>query len=136
MKDLINDLINDEGFKTDVYIDTKGKQTIGVGHNLTDNGLTSTQVMMILQDDIQDAIDNLKSHLDIYSLLDDTRQEVLVNMCFNLGIKNLLSFKRMIYALEIGDYITASKEMLHSKWAGQVGARAMRLSKIMMEGKR
>ena len=37
----------------------------------------------------------------------------------------------MVKALELKDYETASDEMLNSKWARQVGERAVRLSKRM-----
>ena len=40
----------------------------------------------------------------------------------------------MLAAMEQGDYQTAAKEMLASKWAVQVGRRAVELSKIMQTG--
>jgi lysozyme len=40
----------------------------------------------------------------------------------------------MLAALEQGDYETAAKEMLDSKWARQVGDRANRLAKMMEDG--
>ena len=66
--------------------------------------------------------------------LNDVRQEVLANMRFNLGLANLRKFKRMIAALERRDWVDASREMLDSKWATQVGNRAIRLSNAMRTG--
>ena len=66
--------------------------------------------------------------------LDDARQFVLVDMAFNMGLAGLKGFKKMLTAVEQGDYQTAAKEMLASKWAAQVGRRAAELSKIMKKG--
>ena len=57
-----------------------------------------------------------------------------MDMLFNLGLSRLSGFKRMFRALRKGDYDTASKEMLDSKWARQVGPRAKRLAKMMKTG--
>jgi len=66
--------------------------------------------------------------------LTQTRKDVLTEMAFNLGIPRLNGFKKMWKAIENGDYETAADEQLDSKWARQVGVRAMRLSKRMREG--
>ena len=53
---------------------------------------------------------------------------------FNLGPAGLLKFGRTLSAVEQGDYETAAVEMLDSRWAGQVGQRATRLSEMMLTG--
>jgi lysozyme len=55
-------------------------------------------------------------------------------MGFNLGISRLLHFRRMLSALEQGDYQKAAVEMLDSKWARQVGKRATHLNHMMKTG--
>ena len=59
--------------------------------------------------------------------LPENIQHVLVNMCFNLGHPRLSNFKKFIGAMQISDWETAAVEMMDSKWAGQVGNRAIRL---------
>jgi lysozyme len=66
--------------------------------------------------------------------LDETRQRVLANMCFNLGCPRLKNFKNFLAALEAGDFETAGEEMMDSKWATQVGSRAVRLQEKMLHG--
>ena len=66
--------------------------------------------------------------------LDDNRQRVLANMCFNLGYPRLRNFKKFLAALQTGNWEEAAEEMLDSKWAVQVGDRAKRLSKRMEKG--
>ena len=55
------------------------------------------------------------------------------NMAFNLGITRLSKFRKMIAALEVGDYVTAGKEAQDSQWYNQVGARAERIVKTISE---
>jgi lysozyme len=55
-------------------------------------------------------------------------------MCFNLGLQGLLGFKDMMLAIEAEDYDRAANEMLESKWATQVGERAICLAGIMRHG--
>ena len=56
-------------------------------------------------------------------------------MLVNLGAPRLSRFKKMHAALQAHDYVTASREMLNSKWAKQVGQRALTLSDVMLSGK-
>jgi lysozyme len=72
--------------------------------------------------------------VDEYMDLDRIRQTVIANMVFNLGFNGLMQFKRMWKHLGTHDYPAAAKEMLDSKWARQVGNRAIELSKIMRTG--
>ena len=56
-------------------------------------------------------------------------------MGYQLGLNRLLGFKRMLAALERGDYRAASDEMLDSKWAiSDTPARARRLAQMMLRG--
>ena len=63
------------------------------------------------------------------------RMAVLINMSFNMGINVLDKFGKMWKALAEGDYLTASNEMLDSRWAKQVKGRAKRLSQLMAASK-
>jgi lysozyme len=60
-------------------------------------------------------------------------QEVLANLCFNLGLAGLLGFRQTLALLQAGRYAEAAAELLRSKWAGQVGARAERLAQRLRE---
>jgi lysozyme len=55
-------------------------------------------------------------------------------MCFNLGIKGLLEFKNTLAFIGAGDWERAANGMLASKWAKQVGMRAIELSELMRKG--
>lgn len=126
-------LIEDEDLRLHPYVDTVGKITIGVGRNLNDRGITNAEALYLLENDIQYFQEKLKEY-PWFDSLNDPRKIVLISMCFNLGLKGLLSFKKMIAALKAKDYEKAYREMLDSKWAIQVGDREIRLAKMMREG--
>lgn len=127
-------LIRHEGLRLKPYRCSAGKLTIGVGRNLEDTGITELEAHWLLMNDITRVGDELLSALPWISKLDDVRQEVLCNMAFNLGTPGLLKFKRTLLAVQYGEYEAASRYMLESKWAKQVGARASELSQAMKTG--
>ena len=127
-------LIKHEGLKLKLYQDIVGKWTIGVGRNLEDNGIRESEAIYMLNNDIEYFYNSLDERFPWFKNLDDTRKIILLNMSFNLGIKGLLSFKKMLQSLSIHSYLEASIQMLESKWAYQVGKRAEELSEMMRTG--
>lgn len=134
MTKLEQQLIKHEGLRLQPYLDTVGKWTIGVGRNLSDNGISESEALLMLRNDIATAERELMSQ-SWFNALDAVRKDVMINMCFNIGLTRLLGFKNMIAALTVHDYDKAATEMLDSKWARQVGNRAIELSNIMRSGK-
>ena len=78
--------------------------------------------------------DQLEEALPVINRLNTVRQDVLINMTYNMGLVGLLKFKKMLLALEKKDYQKASIEMLDSKWKDDVGNRAQELATQMMTG--
>tara|TARA_R110000765_G_scaffold102196_1_gene190921 strand:+ start:2064 stop:2507 length:444 start_codon:yes stop_codon:yes gene_type:complete len=128
----------DEGVKYEVYDDHLGYKTFGIGHlvKTTDEeyGLpcgapvSEKRVNSVFDKDVETYIDESKK---VFGNLEDMPQEaqqVIVNMCFNMGAPRLSQFKKFIKAIHDEDWKTASVEMLDSRWAKQVGVRANRLS--------
>lgn len=130
---LAQDLIRDEGLRLKPYRCTAGKLTIGVGRNLDDRGLTEQEALMLLDNDIKAFWGQLVTSLPWVMQAPEAVQEVLTNMCFNLGLAGLLGFRQTLALLQAGRYADAAAEMLRSKWAGQVGARAERLALRLRE---
>jgi lysozyme len=131
---LIDQLKRDESVRLFPYIDSVGKTTIGVGRNLTDVGISMAESDLFLQNDITRATSSLEEALPWTSTLDPIRLAAVTNMSFNMGIKGLMGFRNFLAAMQTGDWNTASAEMLNSKWATQVGARAQRLSQQILSG--
>lgn len=123
-----------EGFRPKPYEDTTGNTTIGYGHNLDAKGITRAAGEYILNEDIADASAALLARFPWTEKLDEVRRAVLIDMTLNMGIGGLATFVRTLEMVRTGYYIEASKRMLKSLWAGQVGARAVRLSEMMRSG--
>ena len=129
-------LVRHEGLRLKPYRCTAGKLTIGIGRNLDDRGISQKEAYAMLERDIQDCEQWLIDEIpEVYNKLDEVRQSVLLNMCFNLGIKGLLGFKNTLDFIGAGDWERAANNMLASKWAKQVGMRAIELSEMMRKGK-
>ena len=108
-----------------------GKLTVGYGHNVEDNGLSEKIAMELLRDDVTIAEREIKKIVENYDSLSDERQEVLVNMLFNVGLPTLKKFRNMLFAVEKNDFETAAEEMQNSRWYRQVGNRGRELVEQM-----
>jgi len=134
---LINQLRIHEGVKNFAYVCPAGYLTIGVGRNIDPNngiGLTDQEINFLLLNDIDRCSKELAANFEWYSDLDIVRKEALINICFNIGITRLLKFKKALSAMENRNYRLASLEFLDSKWAEQVGRRAVELAAQIEHG--
>lgn len=131
----LSDLIQrHEGLRLKPYTDTVGKLTIGVGHNLTDKGITEGQARIILTDDISDTTNFLNMKLPWWVFLDSVRQMALADMTFDLMGK-VLDFHAMLNALQMHQWDAAADALLASLFAKQVGKRAQDLAQMIRTGK-
>ena len=124
-----------EGLELKPYLDTRGKLTIGYGRNLDDVGISIQEAETMLANDIADARKRAEQIFGWFGILDSVRQDVILNMVFNMGAAKVAHFVQMIEAIKRGDWNKAAEEMVDSAWARQVGARAIMLSKMMQLGK-
>ena len=133
-KDLEDQLIDHEGLELKPYRCTADKLTIGVGRNIEERGITEDEARYLLQTDIIIVEDELLERKPEVAGLDSVRQRVLVDMGFNLGLPTLMKFQNMWEAIEDEDWEEAAEQMLDSRWAKQVGRRAIRLADAMRTG--
>lgn len=133
---LIKQLSIDEGRRKRIYLDTAAppKWTGGVGRNLTDRGFSDDEIDLMLANDIKLADKDARALVPGFDRLDDVRQEVLVNMAFNLGYNRLAGFKKFLAAVNSSRFDEAAAEMQDSAWFRQVGQRAVRLRDAMRTG--
>jgi lysozyme len=132
--ELAKELEADEGKVPHAYLDSLGFLTIGVGRMVDERmhgHLSDDEIQYILRNDITSIETSLDHSLPWWRGMDEDRQRVLANMCFNLGIDKLLLFKQTLDAMREGRYEAAANGMLASLWARQVGARAQRLADRM-----
>lgn len=141
---LADQLIEHEGLRLAVYDDATGKPiekgdtlqgnpTIGVGRLLTDDrGISHEEAKTLLMNDLVWVAKKAETY-GFWHRLDPVRQMVIMNMIFNMG-NRFDQFKKMIAAIEVGDYIEASAQMLDSNWARTVKGRAVHLAEQMKTG--
>lgn len=136
------ELRRDEDVRYKPYIDTRGINTVGVGHNLVASPLPTgwtyplndNQVNQLLNHDLQVVFAGLDLNIPWWRNLDEVRQRVVANMAFNLGIRGLMGFKNTLAAMQSKNYAAASAGMRNSAWFSQVGQRAVRLCSAMQTG--
>lgn len=153
-EDLIKQLAIHEGIELEVYEDTLGIETIGIGRNLKDrgiadlelahinktmseiyeDGITEEDAYFLAERDIDIVEGELFAAKPICNRLDGIRQMILLDMAFNMGIPRLMKFKKMWANIEGNHYELAAIEMLDSLWADQVKGRATKLSEAMKTG--
>ena len=127
----------DEGVKYEVYDDHLGYKTFGIGHLVVAGDeeygapvgtpVSEERVNAVFDSDGQKYIDESKKVFPNLEDLPEEAQQVIVNMCFNMGAPRLGKFKKFIAAVNDGNWSTAAVEMMDSRWAKQVGKRAERL---------
>lgn len=126
-----------EGFRNEAYYDSLGYLTIGVGRLIDrrkGGRLSDDEVEYLLDNDVERAYADARSRIGCFDRLSAVQQEALVNMCFQMGIKKLLEFKKMLAALEAGDWQRARIEALDSLWARQTPGRALEVIGILTGG--
>ncbi len=134
-----------EGFREKPYYCTKGRQTIGIGHNLEareftseelkavgdwKKGITRNAALMILRNDVNLCLKDLQK-LGFWYYLDDERQYALLDMCFQMGYEGLCKFRKMLEGIRTKNYAEAEKQCLNSQYAMQTPKRAKRIAKLI-----
>lgn len=122
-----------EGLRLKPYKDTEGVLTVGYGHNLEEE-ITQADAEVWLIQDLNKAIRELDRAFAGWRAHSEVRQNVLIEMQFNMGAVRLAGFLKFWGALRSNDYAKAAQEMLNSKWASQVGQRARTLAARMETG--
>ena len=154
-ENFVNKLIAHEGLRLQVYKDTLGIDTIGIGRNLEDRGITKEELdwmdipnmdavyeygiteadaMYLAKNDVQIVEEELVRAHPCVNKLDAVRQLVLMDMAFNMGVPRLRKFQKMWNAVHEKKFDIAAKEMLDSRWAIQVKSRSTKLAHAMHHG--
>tara|TARA_B110000261_G_scaffold160658_1_gene200662 strand:- start:2279 stop:2677 length:399 start_codon:yes stop_codon:yes gene_type:complete len=130
---LLSSVIVHEGFSRYIYLDSVGVRTVGFGRNLDDRGISREEAEMLLLNDLETSTEEAKK-FEFYENLTSNRRDVIVEMIFNLGLTRFKKFKKTINYINQANHSAAADEMLDSKWADQVGQRAITLSNKFRAG--
>lgn len=132
---LYRELRRDEGDSLVLYRCKSGKQTIGVGRNVEDRGVSKEESDFMLRNDVDIVLHEIKRVLPQFDAYTEIRKRALANMFFALGMTKFLGFKKMIAAIKDGRRDDAADELLDSRWVREVGQRAVRLSIMVHNGR-
>tara|TARA_R100001463_G_scaffold32022_6_gene71942 strand:+ start:1519 stop:1995 length:477 start_codon:yes stop_codon:yes gene_type:complete len=149
MKDLLEKIKEHEGFREKTYKCTEGYDTTAYGFAWKDLYLSEDMANELLQrnknnivfyediaeDVLIEKLEKLKRNaISRFKWLEDMPQEVqevVINMCYQLGVTGVSKFRKAISALQEGEWNEAADEMLDSLWAKQTPNRATELSNIV-----
>jgi len=137
---LLESVKKHEGYKNHVYLDTRNKRTVGVGHlcveDFWEDGKEYEEsfLMDILQKDLQDSIDGAEDLCKDLKISDDAKI-LIIEMIFQLGKTGVSKFRNMWKALQQDppSYHEASVQMLDSRWAKQTPNRAHEMAEQMQK---
>ncbi|KAM9967107.1 hypothetical protein ACTFIR_007344 [Dictyostelium discoideum] len=153
----------DEGEKLEMYQDTHGYYTIGIGHLITKNKdkneaikilegelgkkvelnsnkkpeISSSESESLFEKDKSVAIksiENSSTLSTIYDNLDSNRKMALVNMVFQMGARNVSNFKKSLKLIEEKKWAEAAIELKNSTWNGQTPHRSNRVISVFETG--
>ena len=132
LKNVIDRLKINEGYRSKVYKCSLGYDTIGYGFAIKDLELSEEISTKILTDLVIKKHEYLKDKLDWYSDMPIEVRGVVLEMVYQIGYSGFCKFKRAIHHFKEKEFKQASEEMLDSKWAkSDSPQRAKRLSEIV-----
>ena len=120
-----------EGFRDKVYKCTEGVDTIGYGFAIKDLVMDEDIAEMILRRKLDSLIDKVNKRFSFVEEMPEAGQDVIYEMCYQLGVSGVSKFKKTLAYLENKEYRMAASEMLDSKWHRQTPNRSQRLSDII-----
>jgi|TARA_B100001105_G_C22366696_1_gene432971 lysozyme len=135
-----------EGEVLEVYEDSLGYLTLGVGHLIREDDEefgepSGTPVSQEVVDryyntdfmkHVNETLHVCDDHGIDFDNLPENIQHVLVNMCFNLGANRLGKFRNMLTACYESNWKEMSAQMEDSRWYGQVGRRSAELQEMVL----
>lgn len=135
-----------EGLRLHVYMDTTGNRTIGYGHNLETKrseeifkklglnhyriatgrlSISPEQAEAIFQIDYHDHRKEVLKLVPNFDTHPKLVQDILVDLCFNLGPTGLSKFKNTLKSFIAKDYKDAARGLQNSLWFKQVKSRGV-----------
>ena len=130
---------NNEGFSTFPYKDKLGKYTVGYGHlirrkeiSLFKKKLTTSFFENLFENDFKTALEDYKKYFNKFSFSQNIK-ELIIEMIFQMGIQNVLTFKKTLRYIKKNNKFLASLEMIDSAWYKQTPLRAESLIKNFLK---
>lgn len=134
-----------EGFQPNIYKDD-GHDAIGYGDDLLDatpdelarfreHGISQPEALARLAGKLAKLHDVLAARFAFWNDLNSTRQAVLIDMAYQMGVPGLLEFRRMLGYCAQGLYTLAAAEGLRSAWHSETPKRAELEMQMLDDGR-
>ena len=128
-----------EGFSSRFYKDQLGNYTIGYGHLIRKKEIVLFKKKIkvsffqnLFENDFKTALDDYNKHFRKYSFSQNIK-ELIVEMIFQMGIQNVLSFKKTLRHIRKKNKFLAALEMMDSIWYKQTPLRVENLIKHFLK---
>ena len=118
------------------YQDTVKKWTIGYGRNITDRGISIEEADYLLTADLMDIEVQLDHHISWWKNKPENVQLVLQDLCFNMGIMTLMTFKNTLLLINLGHYKDAADSLQKTKYHKDVPLRALRNEALLRDAEK
>ena len=139
-------IAHNEGYKPQMYRDSEGHRTIGIGFNLEEKAnqkflkkagidinelfrgreLNDKEIKTLYNHSLSQAYTDARKFDPKFDKRPEGVKMALTDMSFNLGLTKLNKFEKMQEALQKDDYRTAAVEAQDSDWFNQVKTRGPR----------
>jgi len=123
-----------EGYRASPYVDGSGKITIGIGYNLTDDGVPGSIIDELYTLSVGRAQAGLDAIDPWWRGLDPVRGRALQNFIFNVGQGTYRTFSTFRGLMQAGQYEQAGADLAAQAWYGQVGRRGPMLVSMIQTG--
>lgn len=140
----------DEGLELELYTDTEGFWTVGIGHLVTKNPslvtakaeldkmvgrkcfgrITKEEAEKLFNQDVDSATRGILGNAKlkpVYDSLDSVRRCALINMVFQMGVAGVAGFSNSLRMLQQKRWEEAAVNLAQSKWYRQTPNRAKRV---------
>lgn len=126
----------DEGFRSQAYVCPAGALTIGYGRNIDTGGpgITEAEGQVLLSNDITACDADLRKVFSGWDGFSLRHRATLLNLRFQLGPARFRAFRKMIAAIDKGDWLEAAKELADSNLARQTPQRTGRRVRELEQG--
>jgi lysozyme len=137
-------LMFEEGLREKAYYCSEGYPTIGIGWKIGGKNqplehfkwMQMSKQAALAQCHDESFVLSMQLHaiIDCWQDLNEARQAVLISMAYQMGLTGLMKFKKMIAAIEAGDFVEAAAQGKDSRWASQTHSRANRHMRVILLG--
>lgn len=126
-------IMRHEGFSPRPVPDARGSIVLGWGWNPVFTPMTQAQADWMLDQQMDAKAWELGQAWPTFTTCDGPRQRCVLEMSYQIGVRGLLLFAKMLHDIALHNYEAAALEVLNSTLAKQTPARAQDYAALLRE---